>query len=146
MATRRETSKTDRSGQKSFKKDVIIVGSKSYVKIGGGSWQLFPVDLGSTIAAFRDSKIADEIRSNAEVKFVGPETLDGAPMLVYQYTISHSKALGADLSSDTTTWVAVADGLPRKSVSDGEFAGVKSKSTTTWADYNADIKIEPPLK
>jgi hypothetical protein len=50
------------------------------------------------------------------------------------------------MKSHAKTWVAVADGLPRKSESEGEFSGVKTKTEMTVSDYNSDIKIEPPIK
>jgi hypothetical protein len=38
------------------------------------------------------------------------------------------------------------DGLPYKSEFSSEFGSVKSKGVMTWHDFDADIKIEPPLK
>jgi hypothetical protein len=84
------------------------------------------------------------LSKGAEIKFVGPDTLGGMPMLVYQYTLDNAGGLTG--KSVTKTWVSVADGLPRKSESDGEYAGTKTKTVSTVSDYNADIKIELPAK
>jgi hypothetical protein len=54
--------------------------------------------------------------------------------------------MGMKLKSTAKTWVAVADGLPRKTETDGEFNGKKTKTFVTMSDYNADIKIEAPVK
>ena len=65
-------------------------------------------------------------------------------MLVYEYTLNN--AAGMNVKSHSKTWVGVADGLPRKSETEGEFGGVKTKTEITISGYNSDIKIEPPIK
>jgi hypothetical protein len=96
------------------------------------------------IKAFRDPKMLDELEKTADVKLVGPDTLDGVPMLVYQYT--QTNPMGMKLKSTSKTWLSVADGLPRKTETEGEFNGAKTKMLMTMSDYNADIKIDAPLK
>jgi hypothetical protein len=133
----------DRFHMVSDKDETIIVGSSTYMKRASGPWMKSPVDVGSMISAFRDPKMEEELRQSTEVKLIGPDTLDGMPMLVYQYTMT--KAMGMDLKSVTKTWVSVVDSLPRKSETEGEFKGIKSNTTNLYYDYNADIKIESPM-
>jgi hypothetical protein len=65
-------------------------------------------------------------------------------MLVYQYT--QDNPMGMKVKSTAKTWLSVADGLPRKTESEGEFNGTKTKMLMTMSDYNADIKIDAPVK
>ncbi|MFL6227229.1 MAG: hypothetical protein ACJ741_00455 [Pyrinomonadaceae bacterium] len=124
--------------------EYIIVGKDTFVRMNGGEWKKLPLDMSQMITAFRDPKLIDEVAKASDMKFVGTDTLNGAPMLVYEYTLDN--ALGMKMKSHAKTWVAAADGLPRKSESDGEFNGVKTKTSMTVSDYNTDIKIEPPVK
>ncbi|HVG30491.1 MAG TPA: hypothetical protein VM864_12365 [Pyrinomonadaceae bacterium] len=124
--------------------EYVIVGKDSFMKMNGGAWQRFPVDMSKMIAAFRDPKFIEELAKASDVKFVGADTVGGAPMLVYEYTMNN--AMGANVKTHAKSWVAVADGLPRKSESESEFGGVKTRTEMTMSDYNSDIKIEPPIK
>ncbi|HEX8163790.1 MAG TPA: hypothetical protein VF538_18120 [Pyrinomonadaceae bacterium] len=124
--------------------EYVIIGKDSFMKMNGGAWRRFPVDMSQMISAVRDPKFMEELAKTSDMKFAGADTLDGAPMLVYEYTINN--AMGMKMKSHAKTWVAVADGLPRKSESEGEFGGVKTKTEMTVSDYNSDIKIEPPVK
>lgn len=132
------------AGEPNSRLEYIIIGKETHVKSGAGPWTKFPADMGSMINSLRDPKIVEELTKGADMKFVGPDTLDGEPMLVYQYTLD--SVGGLPVKSVTKTWVAVADGLPRKSESDGEYQGTKTKTVARMSDYNADIKIELPAK
>ena len=129
---------------KGFKMEYVIVGGATYVKTPNSGWVKSPVDASEMIKSFRDPKMLDELTKAADVKLVGPDTLDGAPMLVYQYT--QDNPMGMKFKSTAKTWLSVADGLPRKTESEGEFNGQKTKTLVVISDYNADIKIESPVK
>ena len=123
--------------------EMIIVGSATYRRAKGGQWQKFPADVGSMVTAFRDPKMIDEMTKNAEVKFLGPEVLDGTPTLVYQYTMTN--AFGTNITSTSKTWIGASDSLPRKTETEAEINKQKSKTIITYYDYNAGINIEPPI-
>jgi outer membrane lipoprotein-sorting protein len=129
---------------KNFKMEYVIVKGATYIKMPNSGWVKSPVDGGEMIKAFRDPKMLDELAKTADVKFVGPDTFEGAPMLVYQYT--QTNPMGMNLKSTSKTWLSVADGLPRKTETEGEFEGKKTKTLLTMTDYNADIKIEAPAQ
>jgi hypothetical protein len=133
-----------KAGAKDPRLEYVIVGKETYAKTGDGPWTKFPVDMGGMISSFKDPKIIEELRKGGEVKFVGPDTLDGKPMLVYQYTMDKVGAVA--IKSVTKTWVSVADGMPRKSESDAEYQGTKLKTVYTVSDYNTDIKIDLPAR
>ncbi|HZH89819.1 MAG TPA: hypothetical protein VEX70_04275 [Pyrinomonadaceae bacterium] len=124
--------------------EYVIVKGAMYMKTPKGEWAKSPIDASSMIKAFRDPKMLDELTKTADVKLVGPDMLDGAPMLVYEYT--QTNPMGMNLKNTSRTWLSVADGLPRKTESEGEFDGKKTKTLVTMTDYNADIKIESPVK
>jgi hypothetical protein len=90
------------SNGSNVKKEMIITDKDSYVKNGDVSWQKSPMDLGDFLTQFRDPKIIDELTEKAEVKYLGTDTLDGAPMLVYQYTIKD--LLGKGNNMVTKAW------------------------------------------
>lgn len=133
-----------RAGGKTFNHEYVIVGGATYIKAPNGQWVRSPVDAGGMIKAFRDPKMLDELTKTADVKFVGSDTLDGTPTLIYEYT--QNNPLGMKMKSTARTWLSVADGLPRKTESEGELNGAKTKTLITISDYNADIKIEAPGK
>ncbi|MCA1629896.1 MAG: hypothetical protein LC774_06090 [Acidobacteria bacterium] len=124
--------------------EYVIVGKDSFMKMNAGAWTRFPVDMSKMISSFRDPKFIEELTKASDIKFVGADTLGGAPMLVYEYTINN--AMGMNMKTHAKSWVAVADGMPRKSVSESEYGGVKTKTEMTVSDYNSDIRIEPPIK
>lgn len=124
--------------------EFIIVKGALYMKTPNGEWAKSPIDTSEMIKAFRNPKLIEELAKTADVKFVGPDTLDGAPMLVYQYT--QSNPMGMNLKSVSKTWLSVADGMPRQTETEGVYDGKKTKTLVNISDYNADIKIESPVK
>lgn len=124
--------------------EYIIVGKDTFMRMNGGDWKKPPMDMSQMIKSFRDPKFMEELTKTADVKFVGADTVDGLPALIYEYTINN--AMGINVKAHTKTWVGVADGLPRKSETESEFSGVKTKTEMTMSGYNSDIKIEAPIK
>jgi hypothetical protein len=122
--------------------ETIIIGSNAWVRQNNGAWQKLPIDASQMIASVRDPKIIDQLRKSAEVKLIGPDTLDGKPMTVYQYTLRN--VMGTDMTSHAKAWISVADSLPRRMETETEIKGKTSKATITYFDYNADIRIDPP--
>jgi hypothetical protein len=141
------TREDELSSQGSIKSETISLGQETYVKRGDDPWQKFPANVGGLMALFRDPKVIEELSRSAEVKFVGPDTLDGAPAMIYQSTFNAPE--GKSYKTTTKTWIRVADNLPIKTESEGEMdvkgKPVSSKTTMTYYDYGADIKIERPM-
>jgi hypothetical protein len=133
----------DRFHMTSDMDEIIIVGPVTYRREKGGQWQKFPVNVGSMVNAFRDPKIIDELTKSTDIKFLGPDVLDGTPTLVYQYTVTN--AFGTGMASTSKTWIGAADSLPRRSEVEAEINKQKSKTIITYYDYNASINIEPPI-
>jgi len=122
--------------------ETIIIGEAVWTRPKDGTWRKQPMNANAMLAAVRDPKMIDQIRKNAEVKLIGPDTLDAKPMTVYEYTLRN--VMGTAMTSRAKAWISVADSLPHRIESETEFNGQASKSTITYFDYNTDIKIEPP--
>lgn len=131
-----------KTGGQTVKLEYLVVGGATYIKGPDGRWVRTPVNAGALIRGFRDPKMLDELKKTADIKFVGRETLEGQPMLVYEYT--QTNPLGTKMKATSKTWLSAADGLPRKTVTEGELDGKKTQTVVTISDYNTDIKIEAP--
>lgn len=122
--------------------EMIIANGQAWARLNGGAWQLQAVDVSQIIASVRDSKAVDALRKSTDVTLIGPDTLDGKPMTVYEYTTRI--AAGKGITSHAKAWISTADDLPRRIETEAEINGKPSKATITYFDYDADIHIEPP--
>lgn len=120
--------------------ETIAIGKKTYVRSNNGEWQEADVDFGEFIARFRDPKVIEELsKSITNVESGGKATVNGTSTKVYSY-----RSTFGDIKSESKIWIGAEDGLPYKSVSEGEFQGVRSRTTTVY-EYRDDIKIEAPI-
>ncbi|HJQ69367.1 MAG TPA: hypothetical protein VKA70_10355 [Blastocatellia bacterium] len=121
--------------------EMIAVGSQTYSRQGQGPWLKAPFDAGEMAKNFRDPKLVDQLTIIHDVKYLGQDTLDGAPMLVYEYMPKDPKQ--AARGGKTKVWISAVDSLPRKVETQG--ATNLSVTTILYSDYNSDIKIELPV-
>ena len=77
-----------------------------------------------------------------EVKYLGPETINGVPCFAYAYTIETTLS-GQSYVGTGKAWIA-ADGLPRQNDSEFKVASYATKSHIVY-EYNVDVKIERPI-
>jgi hypothetical protein len=144
----RMTMEMDLPGRGAVKNETIIIGKEAYVKAGDAPWQKNPMGMGDLLSQFRDPKLIDAITEKAQVKYLGTETLSGAPMLVYQYTIKD--LLGPGKDGVSKIWIGATDSLQHQVESESDVDPlntgkmIHSKVTATFYDYDADIKIETP--
>ena len=143
------TAEASMNGRSSGKQEMIVVGQQAYAKTPGGKWQKAQVDPQKLeFMRSRDQMLLENLSKSPDdyVKFSGG-VQDGMQAFVYEQTIAADPKILT--RGKTTTWVGTADGLPRKVeiVADTDFDGkpLTLTSTTTYYDYNADIKIEAPL-
>jgi len=138
-----------------IQQEMIITGKDTFMKVGDMPWRKTEANSSETTMVTTIARMAQQFRATdveqrmtkyEDVRFVGPETLDGSPALVYQF-----KLKGTGGQSSGKIWISTTDGLPRKIENDGG-AGTnsnggttKSKLVVTYYDYNANIKIEPPI-
>ncbi len=124
--------------------ELIAVGSETYTRQSGGPWQKAPMNANEMAAQFRDPKLIDELEKNYDVKLIGPDTLDGVPMVVYEYTPKSPSPQTP--AGKTKVWIGADDSLPRKIEVETEVGGQKTTTTILYSDYNSDIKINLPVK
>ncbi|MBI3426465.1 MAG: hypothetical protein HY011_26350 [Acidobacteria bacterium] len=123
--------------------ELIVIGDAPFLKTLG-SWQKATTGLQTQMKSIRDPQMVEKLRKSTDAKFAQPDTLAGKPMLVFE--CSAKDLLGAEGATYAKTWIGVLDGLPHKAEFEGMTGSVKTKGVMTWYDYNAEIKIEPPIK
>jgi len=138
------------SGRGTVKREMIYIGKESYERAGDAPWQKGSLDMSDMFSQFRDPKLIDAIAQKAEVKYLGADTLDGAPMLIYQYKIKDVLGPGKDAVSKI--WIGATDNLQHKVETESDYADplntgktIHGKTTVTFYDYDTDIKIESPM-
>lgn len=120
--------------------DVIKIGAVIYMKVGT-MWQKVALPQGLDFSFADVKKLQSEFGASTDVKFIGAEVLDGTPTLTYQYTVSIKTPVATTTTSKV--WVAVSDGLPRRTESVSKSG---AKTVVTFYDYNAAITIDAPIK
>ena len=120
--------------------EAISIGDKHYW-FSNGKWTggTMPSMLGYRGEDFAN-KLAEMVK---EVKYVGPETVNGMSCYAYTGTFETMMA-GQKWSGTAKVWIGADDGLIHQSDSDFNTANYGSKSHTVY-EYNVNIKIEPPI-
>ena len=134
-------------------REVIIIGKTTYIK-NGGEWQNLGTQMSDMaektkqrVQQLSPAEKADATKGlTGDYKSLGDETLDGIPTAVYEmHGAFDTKVQGVgSIVMVTKYWIAKSDGLFRKEESDGEEAGMKVKTTSTY-EYDPNIKIEAPI-
>jgi hypothetical protein len=134
-----------------FAGEMILIGNDAFVKAGSAGWRKMPPHMGfaETVNRFRHSNVVEEMMGYVEVKSLGTEVLDGAPMLVYQYKTKETEKAGVTIPAGVwKIWISARDGLPRRNESEPETDSKGSPAKTginvVYYDYNSDFRIEPP--
>ena len=120
--------------------EAISIGDKHYW-FSGGKWTAgtVPAMLGYRGEDFA-KKLAEMVK---EVKYVGPETVNG--MSCYAYTGTFETVMaGQKWSGTAKLWIGADDGLIHQGDTDFNAANYGGKSRTVY-EYNVNIKIEPPI-
>ena len=119
----------------------ITIGEKRY-SYSGGKWT---EESGPSMAQRekRGLEFANKLAEmTKEVKYLGPETINGEPCFAYAYTLETNLG-GQSYVGTGKAWIAAADGLPRQSDSEFKVATYAHKSHIVY-EYNVDFKVEKP--
>ena len=120
--------------------EAISIGDKHYW-FENGKWTegTVPSSRGEDRGADFANKLAEMVK---EVKYLGPETINGVPCYAYSFTIETTMA-GQNYTGTGKVWIGAADGLPHQSDSEFNVANYQNKSHVVY-EYNANIKVEKP--
>jgi len=123
----------DRIHMTSAQFEMILIGNASYVKIGN-TWQKMTLPQSVDVNQFKPGTWQTQIQGGLpDIKILGPDTVDGVPTIVYQF--SSAKSSGQEAA--TKVWIGVTDGFPHKIES--------GTAVMTFYDFNANIAINPPI-
>ena len=86
-------------------------------------------------------KLAEMVK---EVKYVGPETINGVVCHAYSFK-AETTMTGLSDAGTGKLWLGAADGLPHQSDSEFKVAAYKNKSHIVY-EYSGDIKVEKPIQ
>ena len=118
--------------------EAITLGNKHYW-YSGGKWTEGSLPLKANASADMAKKIAEMIK---DVKYVGPETVNGVACHLYTCIIDGSMG-GQKWIGAGKFWIGAADGLLHQSDSDFEIGAFGGKSHIVY-EYNVNIKVEKP--
>src|SRR5438105_7059568 len=120
--------------------EAITIGDKHYWN-SGGKWTEGSLDLASNGGAEFAKKVAEMLK---DVKYVGPETINGIECHLYTCTIDGSMG-GQNWTGTAKIWIGAADGLPHQSDSDFKVANSFGGKSHIVYEYGGNIKVEPPV-
>jgi len=120
--------------------EAITIGDKHYWN-SGGKWTEGSLDLASNGGAEFAKKIGEMLK---DVKYVGPETVNGIECHLYSCTIDGSMG-GQNWTGTAKIWIGAADGLPHQSDSDFKVANSFGGKSHIVYEYGGNIKVEPPV-
>jgi len=119
--------------------EAITIGDRHYW-YSGGKWTEGSLDLASNGGADFAKKVAEMLK---DVKYVGPETVNGIDCHLYSCTIDGSMG-GQNWTGTAKIWIGAADGLPHQSDSDFKVANSFGGKSHIVYEYNVNIKVDPP--
>ena len=119
--------------------EAITIGDRHYW-YSGGKWTEGSLDLASNGGAEFAKKVAEMLK---DVKYVGPETVNGIDCHLYSCTIDGSMG-GQNWTGTAKIWIGAADGLPHQSDSDFKVANSFGGKSHIVYEYGGNIKVEPP--
>jgi hypothetical protein len=130
--------KSDNAGTKT---EMIILPGASYMN-NGGNWMKLPMDMSAMSRAYSPEIMRKGLEGMSNVVDLGSEDLDGIDARVYAYD-SKVTVMNITSTSKVKVWVDADTGLIVRHDSDGQAAGMHSK---TVARYNYDkVEIKAPL-
>src|SRR5207302_5116622 len=120
--------------------EAITIGDRHYWN-SGGKWTEGSLDVASNGGAEFAKKIGELLK---DIKYVGPETVNGIDCYLYICTIDGSMG-GQNWTGTAKIWIGAADGLPHQSDSDFKVANSFGGKSHIVYEYGGNIKVEPPV-
>jgi hypothetical protein len=120
--------------------EMIMIGNDFYMKTAG-KWMKSPGANAGAIPTLRDSFTDEGLQSLTDVKYEGPDMLDGKPAHVYNYKNVTPKG---QYPFSSRMWVSQDTVLPMKIIVD--YTNGTLKQMTVRYDTETPVTIEPPIK
>lgn len=113
-----------------------IIGSDAYMKLGD-EWMKLPVEMENVYG------LAIEQTRNliTDVALVGPDTLDGAPMMVFTYSLNMH-----NIETKNKVWVGVLDGYIHQVEGVSMIEGKEYHTLSEVYDFNEPLTIKAPIQ
>lgn len=132
---------TSMNGKNTTTTELILVDGKYYKKTNEGAWaditDTYKKQQGDTGLLFTE----ETLNTIKDAKLMGQESLDGKPMVLITYSLDFMK-----VHFDNKAWIGMSDGLEYKIEMTYLLGNTPVTTTTLYSNYNADIKIESPIK
>lgn len=113
----------------------FIIGSDAYLNTGG-EWMKLPVEM-ENVYGLAIEQTRDLI---ADVALVGPDTLEGAPMMVFSYSLNMH-----NVETRNKVWVGLMDGYIHQVEGVSMVEGVEYTTLSEVYDFNEPLTIEAPI-
>jgi len=127
----------------------ISIGSRSFTSING-KWEVSPLDIKVGYEAMHGTDAEyDELTKKAPVpggstKLVGPSSIDGKKVLVYQTTNTVTTE-NRKVTVSVRMSIGILDGRLYRMESESAGGLFNTKSFTDFSDYDTDIRIDSPV-
>ena len=119
--------------------ELTWIGKESYMN-SNGKWTKMPAS-NTSIPTLRDSFTEEGLKTLADVKFEGEDTVDGKPALAYSY--KNVTPVG-NYPFTSKIWIEQETGVPMKIYV--EYTNGTLKNMTVNYDTKTPVTIEPPVK
>jgi hypothetical protein len=119
--------------------EAISIGDKHYW-YSDGKWTEGSLQQRTDRGLDFAKKLAEMVK---EVKYVGPESVNGVACHAYTCTFEMPMA-GQNWTGTAKVWIGAGDGLIHQSDSEYNVATYSGKSHTVY-EYNVNVNIEPPM-
>lgn len=138
----------DQSRPSPLRNEYIMVETDVYHRSGNAAWEKMPADQAKALGSLlSDAQLPDVLKfgySGADLKLVGPQTMDGSPVFLYEYDVR-----AGDMDRKIEIWVGANDHLPVRThmltVTKSWGTGPVTWQETTTCSYGAAVNIERPM-
>jgi hypothetical protein len=139
---------SDRVGDEALRFDGIIIGKDFYLNMDG-IWSKPTTEIPDIAALSNPQRVNEMWKQNGpnepKFKLVGPDTINGNSVVEFE-----DPAMNVDGHPGAfRVWIGTIDNLVHRVEAEAEAKpgdpSSKVKVTITYRDYNANIKIEPPM-
>lgn len=120
--------------------EIIMIGNQTFMKTGG-KWNKSPGGSNGAIPTLRDSFTEEGLKTLADTKFEGDDTVNGKPALVYSYKNVTPKG---GFGFNCKMWVETQTGLPIKIFATYD-NGILKEMTVNY-DTESKVTIDPPVQ